>query len=195
MVMSEFSKVITQIPNDPILPLTLALLALGVVGYLNRNRLRLSWLHIKARYYLNHLGIDQISELHCPDGLGNEFIIDRLLLRPEGITLLMTRQYPGRIYCADHIDDWTQIIGQKSYRFTNPLFELEHQVKAISDCIPGVAVNGYLFFDYLSEFPKGHPQRVIHPRQIPASLRTTKNSTIAPEVARAWRKLKSMART
>ena len=140
--------------------------------------------------HLDRLGLEQISGLKCPDGMGHEFTIDRLLLRHDGITLLMTRQYPGRIFCAEKIDQWTQMLGQKSYRFKNPLYELDHQLRAIAECVGDVPVDGYLFFDAQSDFPKGHPERVIHPDKIPTSINRNNRHQVEMPVMDAWRMLK-----
>jgi hypothetical protein len=106
----------------------------------------------------------------------------------------MYLNYPGKIYCADDIDDWTQMIGMKSYRFKNPFYELECQVKSVSEYIPEVPVNGYLFFDHQASFPKGHPVRVINMNEIPKTLERDKQLKVNALVKSAWEKLKKMPR-
>ncbi len=159
-----------------------------------RKSLVQGWLNLKTRRRLSRLGYGQLSKLHCPDGLGYHFVIDRLILRHDGITVLMFINYPGKIFCADGIDDWTQMVGRKSYRFKNPLYELECQVKAVADTIPGVAVDGYLFFDLHASFPKGHPRRVIHMNNIPQSLERDKRHKVNAVVQSGWKKLGGMPR-
>lgn len=192
MTMNDFSQVITEILKHQPFPYALILLLLVLVTVFNLNKINQIWLNYKTRYCLNHLGLEQISNIHCPDGLGNTFTIDRLILRHDGITLLVFKQYPGKIFCSDHIDDWTQMLGQKSFRFRNPLFELDYQVKAISNCASGISINGFIFFDHLAEFPKGHPQRVIHPATIPESLQRNNEHQVKAPVLEAWNKFKSM---
>jgi hypothetical protein len=149
-------------------------------------------MNIKTRHRINHMGLEQIANLHCPDGLGDHFVIDRLLLRRDGISLLIFKQYPGSIFCADGIDEWTQMIGGKRYPFKNPLVDLEYQVKAVSACVPGVPVNGYLYFDHHARFPKGHPERVIHLDNIPPSLQRSKKIKPEAAVAAAWEKIRAL---
>ena len=81
-----------------------------------------------------------MSNFKFPDGLGNYFTVDRLILRQDGISLLVFKQYPGSIFCADGIDEWTQMLAGKSYRFQNPLIDLDFQIKAISSFVPDVPV-------------------------------------------------------
>ena len=169
--------------------IALILAVLAAVIYLGRRNIEHAWLNVKTRYCLKHLGLKQISDLKCPDGLGNYFIIDRLVMRHDGISLIVFKQYPGTIFCADDIDQWTQMLAGKSYRFKNPLIDLDYQVKAVSACVPGVTVNGFLFFDAQAEFPKGHPDRVVRSDSIPEALKRNKHLKVQASVETAWEKL------
>lgn len=192
--MSDISLDLIQLTDHYVLPVALVLLALAIIIYLNRRMLKHNWLNLKTRSSLKRLGLKQISNLQCPDGLGHYFTIDRLILRHDGITLLIYKRYPGKIYCADQIDDWTQMLGNKSYHFKNPLYDLDYQVKAVSACVPKVPVNGFLFFDHLTEFPKGHPDRIIHLKKIPDELKRSKHHEVQTPVMAAWKKLRLMAK-
>jgi len=194
--MNDLSHVIAEQTalglRAPLLWLILGLVLLSLLIGIRRPLVE-RWSRWRTRRCLSRLGLEQMQNLRCTDGLGEVFIIDRLLLRHDGISLLKYKPYPGKIFCADHIDRWTQMLGQKSYSFDNPLFELDYQIKAIQSCIPGIAVDGYLFFDHQAEFPKGHPERVIHPRALPEALTRNDHHKARPEVMEAWRRLKSMA--
>ena len=165
------------------------MLIFAIIIYLSRRKIKQSWLNLKTRYCLNRLGFKQIANLKCPDGLGHHFIIDRLILRHDGITLLIYKRFPGKIFCADKIDDWTQMLGNKSYRFKNPLYDLDCQIKAVSACVPNVPINGFLFFDHLTEFPKGHPDRIIHLKKIPEELKRNKHDEVKTSVMAAWKQI------
>lgn len=190
MTTSEIAQIIDQYA----IATALSIVLLAVVIYLNRRKIKNSWLNVKTRRCLNQLGLKQVSSIQWPDGLGHYFTIDRLLLRQDGITLLVYKQYPGKIFCADHIEDWTQMLGRKSYRFKNPFSDLDYQIKAISACIPDVHVNGFVFFDHLAEFPKGHPDRVIHLNNIPHNLKRDKQLKADKSVMSGWEKLLAMAK-
>jgi len=189
-MLDNLLKAFYHLEEQPVILILVALLLFMVILYVIRKRISSTWTNFKTQYCLNHLGLEQISNINCPDGLGHYFNIDRLVLRGDGVSLLVYKKYPGKIFCADHINDWTQMIGQKSFPFKNPLFELDYQIKALSACIPGIHIDGYLFFDQQAEFPKGHPQRVIHLRQIPEQLKRHKNVQVDPLVKTAWSKLK-----
>ena len=187
--MSEIPQDIIQMAERYALPAVLVLLVFLIIVYLNRKKIKLSWLNIKTNYRLRRLGFKQVSNFRCPDGFGHHFAIDRLILRRDGITLLMYKSFPGKIFCAEKIDDWTQMLGRKSYRFKNPLYDLDQQVKAVSACVPDVPVNGVLFFDHQAEFPKGHPDRVIYLKNIPEGLKRTKGEKVEESVMSAWNNL------
>ena len=179
--------------TDLYAPLAAALmLLLAILLFLARNRIRLAWLNLKTRKRLNQLGIEVLSDFNFPDGLGSYYTIDRLVLRQDGISLLVFKQYPGSIFCAEDIDEWTQLLAGKSYRFKNPLIELDYLVKAVSSAIPGVPVDGYIVFDHQARFPKGHPERVIDLENIPQSLERVKQDSAKAPVKAAWAKLESL---
>ena len=194
MTQSELSQLIPQALNDYAAPLLLLLAVFITALYLSRRSIKQLWSKIWSRYAVKHLGYKQIFKLKCSDGLGYHFIIDQLILRHDGITVLAHKQYQGKIYCADNIELWTQMLGQKSYRFDNPLYDLDCQIKAISACIPNIPVDGYLFFDHQAEFPKGRPERVIHAAVIPEALRRKGKPDVEADVMSAWKKLKLMAK-
>ena len=190
--MSDIFTGIPEISQPYALAIASALLVLFFVVFLNRKKIKHGWLNIKTRRRLKRLGVKQVTNFKCPDGLGHHYVIDRLILRPDGISLLLFKCYPGKIFCADRIDEWTQMLGQKSYRFENPLYDLECQIKAVSVFVPDVPVDGYLFFDQLSEFPKGHPDRVIHLQNIPQQLARRKKEEVSAAVMSGWKKLLQM---
>ena len=153
--------------NNAMLPIVVILLAIAILALINRHKLRQHWQDWNTHRCLNRIGIDQRSNLRCPDGLGGSFNIDRLVMLHDSILLVSLKPFSGNIYCADNIPEWTQIVGQKSFKFENPLFDLEYQVNAIRIQAPGVPIRGFPFFDHSAAFPKGHPEQVLYPANIP----------------------------
>lgn len=105
--------------------------------------------------------------------------------------LISYKLYGGNIYCAEHISEWTQLVGQKSFKFENPLFELENQLTALRLLTGNVHLEGFLFFNNSAEFPKGHPDRVLHPGNIPDRFNAANSENVKPEIAAAWSLLKA----
>lgn len=176
-----------------VLLLTCVIAAFVIVLFFARNNIRQAWQTMRTRYRLNHLGIRELANFRFPDGMGNYFSIDRLVMRADGISLLVFKPYSGSIFCADEINEWTQLLAGKSYRFKNPLIELDYQINTISAAIPGVAVDGFLFFDHRARFPKGHPKRVIHFDQIPQILHRNKQHKANAAVEVAWEQLRALS--
>jgi hypothetical protein len=166
-------------------------LAIVLVLLVNRKRLLVKVREWRIQRSLNQIGGDQIRNLVCSDGLDGYFKLDRLVLIPDAIVLISYKLYGGKIYCAEHISKWTQLVGQKSYQFENPLFELENQLTALRLLTANAPLEGYLFFNNSAEFPKGHPDRVLHPVNIPDRFNAANCENIKPEIKAAWELIKA----
>ena len=164
--------------------------ALILILLLNRTRLQLRWREWRLQRCLNRIGSEQIRDLVCEDGLDGFYSIDRLALIGDAILLISYKPYVGNIYCAERISEWTQVIGRKSFKFENPLFELENQVTALKAITGNVPLRGYLFFNQSAVFPKGHPDSVLQADSIPPSFQRDQTTDAGAELRAAWERLK-----
>jgi hypothetical protein len=171
------------------LPVGITLLALSIILITNWRKLRHQWLEWNTRRCLNAIGIKQMKDIVCSDGLDGKFKIDRLVMLHDSILLIAFKPYSGNIYCADGIPEWTQVVGQKSYKFNNPLFDLENQVTTIQGIVPNEPVRGALFFDHSAKFPKGHPQKVLNPGNIPEYYLRSTCPEPRGEILQSWETL------
>ncbi len=192
MAMTDIDQALTVLQDNIVLLIALSLVVLALLVFLSRKAIKHLWLKLRTRYCINHMGLKQIVNFSFPDGLGNHSTVDRLIMRQDGISLLVFKQYPGSIFCADDIDEWTQLLVGKSYRFKNPLVDLDYQIKAVSAIVPDVPVNGFLFFDYQARFPKGCPERVINLDSIPGSLKRDRKVKAQASVLSAWETLSAV---
>ena len=172
--------------DNPFLPIAIIVLAVTIVMFINRKKLWLIWQEWSTRRSLNRIGFKQKSNLKFPDGLGSRFNIDRLVMLHDSILLISFKPFIGNIYCADNIPEWTQLIGQKSFKFENPLFELENQLNSLRIHAVDVPIRGFLFFDHSATFPKGHPGQVLYPGNIPESFLRDKCPEPVDTVLKAW---------
>ena len=172
--------------NNMAVPVALTLLALTTVLAVNWPRMRNRWLEWRTRRRLDQIGIRQIKNAVFSNGLDGEFEINRLVMLHDSILLIAFRPYSGNIYCADSIAEWTQVLDQKSYKFKNPLFELENQVGAIRNYLGGVSIRGVLIFDHSASFPKGHPEQVMRPDNIPDNVLRANCPEPDSSVLRSW---------
>ncbi len=176
------------------LPVAITLLAIIVILLINWKKIRHHYLEWSTRRRLNQIGIKQMKNVVCPDGLDGNFKIDRMAMLHDSILLLGFKPYSGNIYCADSIPEWTQVVGKKSFKFNNPLFELENQITAIQGIMPDVPIRGALFFDHNAKFPKGHPDKVLNPDNIPEYMQRARCPEPSSEILRAWETLLKMAK-
>jgi hypothetical protein len=169
------------------------LMAIALILYINRKKLQIRLREWRVQRSLNEIGHEQIRKLICPDGLDGHFEIDRLALTRDSIILINYKRYAGRIYCAERIAEWTQVVGQKSFKFENPLFELENQLASLQIQSGNVLITGYLYFNHDATFPKGHPPNILHPDNIPEQLLSINCSPVKPEIMLAWERLKAFS--
>lgn len=187
-----FSFFMTHLLHEPSVILLILCAGLIFIAYINRFKLKRLLQNWRTQRCLGQLGLDQINNLSCPDGLDGYFTIDRIILLDHAILIINYKKYPGKIFGSENIDEWTQMLGQKSYKFSNPLFNLNIQLQALSKCIPEIPVEARLFFDSNAEFPKSVPPKVIHPNYIEDRFFCNNRHKVKPEILLAWKKLESM---
>ncbi len=185
-------EIISQLETKPAL---VALLAIGffvvLILLFSHKPLRRGIAEWRIQRCLGKIGCDQIRNLRCPDGLDGFYSLDRIALVQDAILLIVYKPYGGNIYCADRIAEWTQIIGQKSFKFENPLFDLEHQLTALRSLSGGMPVQGFLFFSHSATFPKGHPEVILERDNIPDRFLRANCEPVNPQVRAAWDLLKA----
>ena len=174
--------------------IAIAIVVLAALGLLLLNRARImaglrEW---KIQRCLGRIGSEQIRDLVCADGLDGFYKIDRLALTPDAILLISYKPFGGNIYCAERISEWTQVVGQKSFKFENPLFELENQITALRLLIGNVPLRGYLFFNHSASFPKGHPDSVLDPASLPDRFLEQSEKPPNAQVLAAWSQLRAL---
>jgi hypothetical protein len=165
-------------------------IAILLILYLNRKTLIIRFHEWRIQRCLNKIGSEQMRDLICPDGLEGHYKIDRLALTRDAILVIAYKPYVGNIYCAERISEWTQVIGQKSFKFENPLFELENQITALTLAFGDAPLQSVLFFSHSATFPKGHPNSVLQPDSIPPNLMRDQGQPVKEDVRAAWDHLK-----
>jgi hypothetical protein len=173
-----------------LLPFVITLLAIIIIVLINASKLRLAVMSWRKHRLLNSIGIQQKRNLVYSDSLDGSFKVDRLILLKDSILLISLKQYDGNIYCSEKISEWTQVIDKKSYKFHNPLFDLENQITALQMIVPGITIKGVLLFDHTATFPKGHPTNVLQQGNIPEDFLTQfEVADAAYPVLKAWETL------
>lgn len=155
--------------------------------------LQMAWLkEYVCEWQLNKLlksiGSESLHNVTIPDGMDGNIFVEYLILTPKNILLLGVKKYRGLIFAADKIDLWTQVIGNKSYKFDNPLRQLENDVVALNSIVEHSKIAGKVLFIKGSEFPKGKPDNVITISDV-KNLQEEHTSDIPKALNEDWRKL------
>jgi hypothetical protein len=104
--------------------------------------------------------LDEVKEVIIPDGIGGLLEVEQIVLVEQGLLLIETYSISGNIFGADHIDEWSQIVDGRSYKFTNPLRRLRTVSQALKLLAPNVPIFCKVVFNADSHFPKGKPDEV-----------------------------------
>jgi hypothetical protein len=162
----------------------LSIVLILIIWLLYRRFVRKSYSQIQIEQVLKPYKQDELKNVILPDGLGGLLEIEKIFLLEQGILIL--RDYPisGHLFGAEKIEQWTQIVDGRSYKFTNPLHHLEHARQAIRSLIPKMPVFCHVVFTADSNFPKGKPaavsvlpsfeqdmQRLFNSPKLPAEVR------------------------
>lgn len=138
---------------------------------------------------------DTLHQVVIPDGMDGAVYMENLLLTPDGLLVLPVHRYQGVVFAADGIDNWTQVIGKRSYKFANPLPQLESEVLAVKSYAGGTPVDGRVIFTRGVEFPKGRPGRLISVAELETLGEQNRARSVPAAYQRAWDTLKRQVQT
>lgn len=174
----------------------LSIIAIFVIWLLYWRFFRRSYSQIQIEQVLKPYKQDELKNIILPDGVGGLLEIEKIFLLEQGILIL--RDYPisGHLFGAEKIEQWTQIVDGRSYKFTNPLHHLEHARQAIRSLIPKMPVFCHVVFTADSNFPKGKPAAVSVLASFEQDMQRLFNSPKLPAEAREkmWDVIKHHAR-
>lgn len=140
------------------------------------------------------LNITALKNVAFPDGMDSYVFIDYLLLTPAGIVVLDLQDYNGFIFGGPNIDQWTQMVRQRGYKFENPLHQNAWRVQIIRALVEDAPLIGKVVFSSVSQFPKGIPDGVVHVSTLSEDLAQLVDNKAMPEIVRkAWDKLSTHA--
>ena len=144
---------------------------------------------IRVSRAIKRMGTESMSNVVLSDGMDGHVFIEHLVLTPTEVLVVTVRRYPGAIFAAENMDMWAQVTDGGSYKFPNPLHEIETATAAVKSHLPDAAVSGIILFGRDSTFPKGKPDGVIHISEITKSLTPGRDSVVSEPVKKAWARL------
>lgn len=138
---------------------------------------------------------DELKEIIIPDGIGGLLEIEHVILLDQGLLLIETYPISGNLFGADQIDEWTQIVDGRSYKFTNPLWHIHNASQALRLLAPNVPIFCRVVFNADSHFPKGKPDEVSILATLSEDMQVVMNSPIITSKAeKAWQLCLRIAR-
>ena len=146
----------------------------------------------KLNNLLANTGADVLHNVTIPDGMEGNIFIEYLILTPKNIILLGVKKYKGLIFAAEKIDLWTQVIGNKSYKFNNPLLQLENDSLALKSIVENSEIVEKVLFINGSEFPKGKPDNVVSVSDVNNWTHSSQED-IAKPLLDDWKRLSVLA--
>jgi len=153
------------------------------------------YLDLTLHQKINGLAVETLHQVVIPDGMDGVVFIENLLLTPTGLLILPVHRYQGVLFAADNIDNWTQVIGKRSYKFANPLPQLEADVLAAKNCVGDIPVRGQVLFTKGVEFPKGKPDQLISLADLESVRHQYRDKPIPAAYMQAWDELKRQLRS
>jgi hypothetical protein len=161
------------------------LLASILLGVIWRRRLH----GHRVRRLLRRIGCEYCADLVVPDGVGGVIYLDYLLLTPAGLVVMDVKNYQGVLFGSDNIQNWTQMVKEGSFKFTNPLLQNTLRVQAVRHLVPGVPVAGRVVFTPEGSFPRGRPAGVSMLNSLPDDLAFAPGAALPPHYRSAWMSL------
>lgn len=138
---------------------------------------------------------DEIKNLIIPDGMGGLIEIERLVLIEQGLLIIETYPISGHLFGADHIEQWTQIIDGKSYKFINPLRHSYNVRESLRLLAPKIPVFCRVIFTADSNFPKGKPDEASVLETLADDLAPVFEQAAAPDrLTDAWQRILRIGR-
>lgn len=94
--------------------------------------------NVHVKLYLKEPKYILLNDLTLPDGQGSTTQIDHILLSPNGIFVIETKNYKGWIFGGERQKMWTQKIYKKSYRFQNPIHQNYKHMKVLESVLSDI---------------------------------------------------------
>jgi hypothetical protein len=138
---------------------------------------------------IRRLGTASMSNVVITDGMDGHVFIEHLVLTPSKVLVVSVRRYSGAIFAAENMDMWAQVTDGGSYKFPNPLHEIETAMGAVKSHLPDAPVSGIIIFGRDSTFPKGKPDGVMHISEIAKIPVPSQDTPVAEPVRKAWDRL------
>ena len=153
-------------------------------------RIKLWFSEYKLNHTIKKLGHDILRNVAIQDDVDGSVLIENIILTPDGIFVMALGYYKGSVFAAKNIDVWTQVVNNRSYKFSNPLNKIEHEVAVIQAHIPKQKIGNFIMYGSGVSFPKGKPDNLFSIAQAKDKFGRHEGTSIAPDLLSAWEIIK-----
>lgn len=165
----------------------------GLMLYITWSPLKRFYFNRSIQRLIKRLGHDTLNHIMIMDGADLPLYIEHLILQDDGLLLLNVKPFRGNIFAADSIEKWTQVVRHRSFKFSNPLHELETNLQALRGMLPKVQVHGRVVFTQGAMFPKGKPDSVCEFEELKSMAGKKPVGEIPDLLRQAWTKVSAAA--
>lgn len=138
---------------------------------------------------------EEVRTIVIPDGIGGLLELDRLILTERGLLVIETYSMTGHLFGAEQIDQWTQVIEGRSFKFANPLHHIQNAKYALQQLAPKIPVFYRVVFTGDSDFPKGKPDYVSTLQTLEEDLQAILEAPkMSDSCVKAWKRILRIGR-
>jgi hypothetical protein len=175
--------------DHPIWQGGLLALLLGITLFIAWPPLKKILAHRYLQGLIGRLGRASFRHISLMDGADVPIYLEYLILQPDGLLLLSVKPFRGNIFAAEKIQNWTQVVRHHSFKFANPLHEMELNIQALRGMLPKIDIRGLVVFAQGAHFPKGKPTTVCDFNELKAIAAKSDTREIPAALQQAWEHL------
>ncbi|NOZ54167.1 MAG: NERD domain-containing protein [Gammaproteobacteria bacterium] len=129
------------------------------------------------------------------DGIYGYLFVDYLILLRGKIIAMDVQHLKGYIFGADQIEQWAQVVDNKSNKFKNPLYRVRLIGQQVNQLVKEADIEARVLFGAESSFPKGVPDGVLRMDTFKDELNNlAKNDYMHESMSKVWEELLGIAR-
>jgi len=181
------NQYIVEYPN--VITLGGVILLVFLFLFLWRAKIKEAINEYKLKQLLKNIGVDARHNIVIPDGIDETIFIEHLILMPDEIFILGVKKFRGLIFAAEKIELWTQVVGNKSYKFENPLLQLESSVVTLNSKTKESKIGKKVLFISGSTFPKGKPDNIVSIEKVKTWRRSLIQENVPDSLQKDWETL------
>ncbi len=137
----------------------------------------------------------EVKNIIIPDGIGGLLEVEHLVLMEQGLLLIATYPMHGDLFGGEKIDQWTQIVKGRSYKFANPLRHIRLSYQALKSLAPKIPIEYRIIFTADARFPKGKPDHISLLASLPGDMATLQaGPKIGEPAQQAWDRILRISR-